>query len=475
MNSSDKFSKIGYILSSRVVVTGLNFITLIVFARFLLPEDYGIFGLTISLVGVFRLIINFYTEYIIHDKGIGLKEMSTFFWINIIISLSLFLGTIFCKEPISFFSGMPELGSTCSVLAFLIIIESLGIQSRIMMIKSLNFKAYSTIEAASVLASFIISFAIILCGFSYWGLIFKFSLDTLIANCTFIFASKWLPRLDFKRSLMLGGLRYSIPLIANSFVMSFSLFAQNFIINKHLGKSNLGVFNQANKVYTIALQSVVYPIGRFAFPYLSKKKDDPDDFKREYLYLCKTLSIMVLPMAFFIIAFPKEIVLIILGKNWLEVVPVLKSFSFVLLANCFLNTHRWLFLSLGNTFRMFIMALLKTLLYILAVIIAVKKGLVAVGYALSLVEFVLLIPFILVAKAGTKISLIEIARSQLIGITSAAISLTLPLLAWHFFNGVSTVVFISIIMPLYLSVYIFLLSHFKVLEFLKGQSANSGS
>jgi len=258
-------------------------------------------------------------------------------------------------------------------------------------------------------------------------------------------------------------------------VMSFSLFAQNFIINKYLGKSSLGVFNQANKVYTIALQSVVYPIGRFAFPYLSKKKDDPDDFKREYLYLCKTLSIIVLPMAFFIIAFPKEIVLIILGKNWLEVVPVLKSFSFVLLANCFLNTHRWLFLSLGNTFRMFMMALLKTLLYILVVIITVKKGLVAVGYALSLVEFVLLVPFILVAKIGTKISLIEIARSQLIGVTSAAISLAFPILTWHFLNGASIVVFASIIMPLYLSVYIFLLSHFKVLEFLKGQRVSSGS
>ena len=460
-------ARIGYILSSRVLVAGLNFVSIIIFARYLLPEDFGIFAMTISIAGLYRVFVNFFTEYLIYAKDLRSNECASFFWANIITAFFLFLITSAFKSEIVQVSKMPELGLTSTVLSFLILIESFGIQSRIEMIKSLRFKAISIVESISIIGSFVISLLIILKGYAFWGLIFKFSLDILIANSIFLFLSRRVFKFHLRFSDLYKGVSYSLPIIGKTFFVGLSLFLQNFLINNYLGKLSVGIFNQTTKLYTLPLQTVVYPIGRLAFPLLSKMKENPILFKETYLFLCQVVSIVVLPLVFFIIVFPSEVVFLILGKNWIAVIPILKGASFAVLATSIVNIQNWLFLSLGKPSKMLVISIAKLILYIAFIFMAIDRGLYFVALAISLAEFILIIPSVMWAIQGTNISILDILKSQLCGCFSALTSLLLPFLLWKYLNSESIKLFALIIIPFCVLCYLASLRYFNVIEKLK--------
>ena len=86
-NISQRFlSGSSYSLLSNLYRTVLNFLVIIVFARFLTPYDYAVAALSISIISVYRIFSEFsFSDYIIQNRNLAENDLSTFFWVNIFI------------------------------------------------------------------------------------------------------------------------------------------------------------------------------------------------------------------------------------------------------------------------------------------------------------------------------------------------------------------------------------------------------
>ena len=124
-----------------------QFLSTIVMARLLSPKDYG----TVAMLAIFMslagtLVDSGFGGSLIYHKDVTKKDFSTIFWINLLMSLSLYLILACSSQAIANFYNTPILASLTTVLGLTIVFNSLGQVQYSMMYKDLQFKKISLIN-----------------------------------------------------------------------------------------------------------------------------------------------------------------------------------------------------------------------------------------------------------------------------------------------------------------------------------------
>lgn len=98
----------------------------------------------------------------------------------------------------------------------------------------------------------------------------------------------------------------------------------DIVVGKLLGESFLGLYQVAYKISTLPISEVSDVVSRVTFPVYSKMGGDLKRLKAAFLKTTLAISLLAMPLGLFIFLFPRQIVLLVLGPNWLAAVSVLK-------------------------------------------------------------------------------------------------------------------------------------------------------
>jgi len=444
-----------YSLLSNLYRTLLNFAVIIIFARFLTPYDYAVAALSISIISVYRIFSEFsFSDYIIQNRNLAEDDLSSFFWVNIFISA---IGCLLFFSSSNFFSSffdMPEVSGAINVLVLSLLIESIGFQGRTQLVKSLSFKAISFIDAISATIGIGLSFIIVLMGYEYWGLIGVFGIKLLFSHLIFFFYANWKPVFRFNLRVISESFDYCVPLVFSNVLMTATVAIKNGLINNFVGKNELGIFSKADKISSIPQMVIVGPLNRLVFPLLTKFRVDTVGYNENYLYLAKLVSFLSYPLATIIICFPSEFIILLLGENWIEAIPVFKGLSLACFAFCASNLSKWLFLSFGNTHRLLNVNILKLLIFSIVILVSSRYGIIVVAYSYALTELALTLPIIFYANIGTGIKFHKILQSQISAITLSIISVIVPFGIWKTSASENLYIFLLIAPLLYFIIYL---------------------
>lgn len=447
----------GYSLISNFYKTLLNFAVIIVFARYLTPYDYAIAALAISVINIFRIFADFsYSDYVIHKASFNNNDSSSFFWMNILFSIFTLLIFSLIGNALSSFFSTPELTNALLVLSAFLLIESIGFQSRAQLVKNLRFKVISIIDIIASTIGIFASFILVLLGFEYWALIGVYGLKFVFSHIISFFYLEWRPKLEIKFSLLRESIGYCIPLVTSNVVMTITTAIKNGIINNFIGKAELGVFSKADKISVLPSMVIIGPLNRLVFPILTKFEINSKEFSDNYLYLARLVGYLSYPIATILVFFPSEFITILLGQNWIIAIPVFKGLSLACFAYCASNLCRWLFLTSGNTRRLFYVNIFRLLLFSGVISYFSKFGILAVAYAYSATELILRLPTIYYAKLGSGIKLLDIIKSQMAPIFTSLCAVFVPLVVWKKLDSDNLLIFMTVIPILYISIFVVL-------------------
>ena len=130
----------------------VQFIVGVVLARILEPKDYGL----IALTGIFTSISAAITDggfekTLIQKKDISPIQISTIFYINVMLGAFMTLLLIVIAPFISTFFKAPALTPILQVISFGILLTSLAQTQQTLILKELQFKKISYIRIATSL------------------------------------------------------------------------------------------------------------------------------------------------------------------------------------------------------------------------------------------------------------------------------------------------------------------------------------
>lgn len=381
-------------LGSQAVQFVLRIASVAILARLLTPKDYG-------LIGMVTVVVNFAMMF--KDAGLSIAtvqkesithdQISTLFWINIIISTILGLCVLASAPLVSLFYGTPELTGITVALSFSFILSGLTIQHQALQRRHMRFGALAAIQITSQIITLIVTISLALFGWRYWALVGGTLTHAFAGSLlTFLFCP-WIPGRMKKGTGVREMLKFGSHVTGFNFINYFSRNADNILIGKFIGADALGLYSRAYNLFMMPISQIRGPINDVSIPVLCAIQNDSARYRNYYRMIMFLISAISMPLVGFLIVFADNVILLMLGEQWYGAVVVFQVLAAVGFIQSATQAGRGLpLMSCGFSRRYFNFGVLQSIVTVLGIVIGLRWGIigVAAGYGIA---FCLLIPF----------------------------------------------------------------------------------
>ena len=324
---SKTISSLFWRFAERTGAQGVTLIVTIILARILDPEVYG----TIALVTVFTTIIQVFVDSgmanaLIQKKNADELDFSTVFYFNLLFAIGLY-GILWGVAPlIALFYENSELTSILRVLGITVIISGIRNIQQAFVSKNLLFKKFFYSTLCGTVGGALVGIIMAISGFGVWALVFQQIVNALLDTVVLWITVKWRPSFEFSISRLTGLISYGWKLLASSLIDTIYNNLQQLIIGKWYTASELGYYNQGNRIPNLIVSNINASIDSVLLPVISKEQDDHLAVKQMTRRAIKTSSYIMLPMMIGLFCIAEPLVKILLTDKWLPCVPFLRVF-----------------------------------------------------------------------------------------------------------------------------------------------------
>jgi len=149
-----------------------GFLSLIVLARVLAPEDFGLFGLALIIIIVPESLIGGQLqEVLIQSRNITKRHISTMLGISAVLGLIATIVLFFAAPLFAGLFDVPELKDLLPVMAIILVVAGVTSTAAALMIRDMDFKRITVIDIASALIAALVGVAYALLYQSVWALV----------------------------------------------------------------------------------------------------------------------------------------------------------------------------------------------------------------------------------------------------------------------------------------------------------------
>ena len=379
--------------------------TTVVLARLLLPSDYGLQAMVLTLTAFFSLFKDAgLSVATVQREKLTNEQISTLFWINVGIGALLTLLVSAAAPLLVSFYKDERLFWLTIVSSCIFFFHSLSVQHRALLDRSMRFTTSVKIDIFCGVASATVAVVLAFMKFGYWALICQnISIPIFTALAVWI-SVPWFPGKPHWTSELKSMIRFGSTVTLNSVVVYIAYNLEKVLLGKYWGTAPLGIYGRGYQLATLPVQQLINAVHTVAFAALARMQNDMDRLRSAYL---KSLSLIVsitIPIALSTALFADEIVAILLGPRWQEVTPVLRLLSPTVMFLALANPFSWFLRATGMVKRSLNIAFLICPTVILGVIAGLHYGPrgVATGYSSAMV--ILFVPVVAWAIHGTGIT-----------------------------------------------------------------------
>ncbi|MBL7645463.1 MAG: lipopolysaccharide biosynthesis protein [Candidatus Hydrogenedentes bacterium] len=416
-------------LASQAVKFILQFGSTMVLARLLSPGDFGLIAMVTAVTGFVEIfkdaglsVATIQREHVNHD------QVSTLFWINVLLSIVVMFVVIASGPAIAWFYGESRLITITAALATAFIFSGLTVQHQALMRRQMRFKELAIVDILSMAAGIFIAIFMSLQGLGYWSLV-GMTIACAAANCVLVWLRcGWRPGAPSLRSGVADMLRFGGGLTGFSFLNYFTRNADSIIIGYALGGPSLGVYSKAYGLLMMPMRQINGPIDSVILPTLSRLRFEPDRYRSAFLRAVSMLSFVGIPIVAFLFVVADEIVYIILGSQWEGAAAVFRCLMPAALLGTINVAPGWLCVSLGRTKVPLIWSAISAPISIVAFLIGAYWGIIGVAVGFSISWCGLFTLFVAMACRHSPVTFLQTAGCLLMPLVAAFFAVFISLL-----------------------------------------------
>jgi O-antigen/teichoic acid export membrane protein/acetyltransferase-like isoleucine patch superfamily enzyme len=399
-------------VGSQVAQLVLSIIGMAVVARILTPSDYGLIGMVTVVVGFAEMFKDAGLAYAtIQKEVINPEQISTLFWLNIMISAFLGLCIMVGSPLVSLFYGKPELTAVTAVLSVTFIISGLSIQHQALLQRNLRFASLATIQITSQLITLIVTVTLALLGWRYWALVGGAISKALAGTLLTFFICPWIPGRMKKGTGIRGMLKFGGHLTVSNMINYFSTSMDSILIGKFIGAYGLGLYSRAYLLFMMPMSQIRTPLNRVFVPVLSSLQKQPDLFLKYFQRFMDVLATLMVPITLYCILEADFIITLLLGPQWDRVVPIFRILAITGIAYPIGFNAGTILLSLGLTKRYIYWSLFTGASFIISFAIGIPFGIEGVAKAFAIATYLIIVPSLWICIYRTNITFFVFIRA----------------------------------------------------------------
>jgi len=358
----------------------------VVLARLLTPQDFGLIAMVTAVTGFVVMFKDMGLSMATVQKAeVNHGQISTLFWINVVLSLGVMLVIAALAPAIAWFYNEPRLTWITLALAGAFIFGGLTVQHQALLRRQMRFSALAGVEIISMSVGIVAAIIAAWYGAGYWALVIMQLAGAIAGAIAVWVACGWRPGLPVRRSGVRKMLAFGGNLTGSNVVNYFARNADKLLIGKFWGTGPLGLYAKAYGLLMLPIRQINAPIAAVAIPALSRLQNEPERYQNYYLKAISIIALITMPGVMFMIVMSKELIAVVLGSQWEGAIPIFKVFAIGAIMQPISNTTGWLFVSQGRSRDMFRWSLIGSTITVVAIIVGLPWG--SLGVATSYTIF----------------------------------------------------------------------------------------
>ncbi len=314
---------------------GISFISGIILARLLTPEDYGCIG----MLSIFMLIAGSFVDggfasALIQKKRPTQEDYSTIFFFNLGMSIVMYAILFFSAPAIARFYKMPLLCSVLRVQGLVLIINAFSIIQSNQLRKQLRFKKLAIVTLSASFISIVVTIYMAYNGFGVWALVASNLLAAFIPTVVYWFTNKWYPLFVFSKKSFKELFNFGFFMFLSNLINVFCNNIQGLLIGRLYNPATMGYYSKAKSTEEMASTSISDILGRVTYPVFAEYQND----KKMLVSVIKRMTLVVAyitsPMMFLLMLLAKPIFILLYSERWIDSVPYFQILCFAGIATC---------------------------------------------------------------------------------------------------------------------------------------------
>lgn len=321
------FSAIRWTTISAVGKFGLQLIQLMVLARLLIPSDFGLMALVISILSFIQVFLDMgVSSAIIHHQKISHEELSSLYWLNVATGSVLMILLMVASPLIATTFKKPEMQPLLMYVSANFLFNAISLQLRIVSEKDLRFSVLAKLEFFSALIGVIFGVTVALIGGGVYALVFGSlaSASSFMVLAWIYLAQGWRPLMRFRLNEIRRFLSFGAYVMGNNLVNGFNRNADVLLGGRILSANALGMYSLPRD-FGLRWADMINPIvTRVGFPVMAKSQSDLKMLKTVFLKTIRMTASINFPLYLSLAIFAPEIVMVIFGNQWAASIPLLR-------------------------------------------------------------------------------------------------------------------------------------------------------
>jgi O-antigen/teichoic acid export membrane protein len=301
----------------QVVEQVTRLVLLLLLARLLTPEDFGI----ASIVMAFAIFVPLFADLglgaaLIQAPKLTEVDRSTVFWTSLPLGLGFMTLGILLSWPLASIFGEPELQPLFAAFSVCFLLASLTSVPSALLIRAMHFRALGIRVLAGTLVGAVVAVGLALGGFGPWAIVGGEIANRVISLVTIWLQSHWRPMRMFSRAKLRAQFAYGGTLFGAFLLLQFSQTVQTLMVGRFLGPTALGRLTVSQTLVYLPFNRIAGPIEEVMFPAFSRMQTEPARILAALNRVNQVIAAIAFPMLTGLAILSPEFTAVVLGPKW---------------------------------------------------------------------------------------------------------------------------------------------------------------
>ncbi len=305
-----------------LTTTALQFIRSMIFARLLMPADFGI----ISLANVFTYFILIFANFgltasVIYQRDVKRRDLATCWWGNLAVDGAAALACIVFAFASHRFLNNPQVPKVICLLTIQFMLVSVGSINAAMLRRLFLFKRSALVDIAGGAATFAGAWAgVALLHWGVYGLVAGMIFGTAVMTLLYFVLLPWLPSRTFSWRTLKEHVDYGRWFLGVNLITYGNDNADRALIGTKLDSTRLGYYDYAANLPVQIVTQLGRVLNSVLFPTFASLQNNLEELRRVLLRVLRYNALIIYPMLVGLALVARDFVAVAYGAKWAPIV-----------------------------------------------------------------------------------------------------------------------------------------------------------
>lgn len=303
----------------------LNLLGVVLLARWIGPEAYGLFGSAAVVIGLLHMLSGAaLTASITQREHIEPGHVDATFWLLLGLAVPLAAGAWLMAPELTTWLGAPDAADVLRVLCWCVPMGALSAVPMALLARDLRFGELARISMSSAVAANLVGITAAGCGAGLWSLVAMEFTREVFALIGGFALSGWRPGVRGRWSHLRDLSRFNLQVLLTHVLGHVDQLLPRALIGALMGPQALGWFLMANRVFDEVSRLATGPLAGIAMAATARARGDVSTLQRIVLGLYRMSTLFALPAFVGLAAIAPVLLPWLFGEHWTPAVIALQ-------------------------------------------------------------------------------------------------------------------------------------------------------